>query len=301
MRTVIVILVALMLSMSSYAEVITGGIAERGLFFYKCNPGYIKQDGKCVKPPKEEEKEVKPVTSEPTDLPVIALPELEKNVDASTYEFPMTEEAKRIPALRNFFANPNDPKNVENMLGWTAKHYNYVANLGYQIQSAVNMKGDKIYPVKKTATSPLGSVYAAQEEDQRLQELLQKYRDRIGIFYIYKIGCPACENMKPILSLLRQKHPYLNIKAITNTDKFDPDYQKLGIKSYTNMELISQLGVSQTPTIIGVIELADGTPKYAGLGTSFTPLDMIEKQLIRMLINEGVISPTTLNPNRSTY
>lgn len=309
MKIILMALFSLIMITDGTCEVITHGIAERGLFFYKCHPGEVKVNGKCIKIQPEEPEQV---VVEKAEEPVKLQDEQQKikeqkviqkeiNVDASTYEYPITEEAKRIPALRNFLTNPNDPKNVENYLGWVAKHYNYVANIGYQIQSTVNMKGDNVYPVSRSSTSPLGSVYASQEEDEKIQELLTKHQRKIGILYFYKLGCPSCSNMKPIISLFRQKYPYISFRAVTNSQNYDNDYGKMGIKSYMNIELIQQLGISQTPTILGVVEQKDGSPKYAGLATSFTPLDQIEKQLIRMLINEGVIKATALNPNRSEF
>ena len=303
MKKIITLFICLTLAITASAEVITHGVAERGLFFYKCNPGYQKIGGKCVivpaeEPEKNEVPETQAMPEEKEEKEVIITKE--KNTDAESYEFPLTDEGKRIPAIRNFMLHPENPKNVENFLSWQATHYNYVANLGYQIQNVVNMKGDSVYPVKRSPQSPLGSVYNAQEDDKRIQEVLSKNQEKIGLLYFYKLGCPACNNMKPIMRMFREKYPYFNIKAVTNTDKFDSDYEKLGITSYNNSALITQLGVTHTPTMVAVIE-KNGEPSYVGISSGFVPLDQMEAQLIRMMINEKMIPATIFNPNRSNF
>ncbi len=286
------------------AEAITGDNPAHGYFWYECSDGFEKNDrGGCSPIPKVEEAAKQGPTPQPALEPaptpppktVEKTPEPEPpviaNTGPNTFSFPITEEAKRVPALKEFLLHPTE-ENATNYLAWQYKYMEHLNKIGYSLRSAFVRFGSEVYPIQGYPESPQASVQYASLKEGLFKAAINSMHDKLGLVYVYSLNCEVCRMQKDtIIGFVRKYN--LSARGLVEAEaNIDPD---LPFPSTVNKQRIHELGVTQTPTLLAVVD-DNGTPKIGGISVGYMPMDQMENQIIRFLIEGGFIKEKDLNP-----
>ncbi|GAB5047540.1 conjugal transfer protein TraF [Thermodesulfovibrio sp. TK110] len=272
-NTIIIIGVFLLLIMIMFfarvkfvhAEAYHGDKPQRGWFFYE-DPA-LKQEQETKRETKQEKTEQK------------------KKKD---FEFPVVENAPE--PVKQFLLNPNEDTARAYLL-WQYKYFEHLKKLGYTLRDAYIKFGSEVYPIAGYSENPAASLAFLSAREKAIEKILLSARDKIGIIYFYKYGCPECKLQKNVLRIISEKY-HIPIRAVSVDGQQDPD---LPFPSTYNPSLFEKYNITAVPTLLAVIH-HNGQTQIAGLGVGFTSLDLIEQQLIGMLIQAEIIKEKDLNP-----
>lgn len=245
---------------------------ERGWFWYE-DP--IRKETQKPEQAKEQQKEPEKTVKE--------TPKKDKD-----FEFPVKEDAPEV--VRQWLKEPTE-ENAKAFLAWQYKYIEHLKKIGYSLRNAYLRYGDEIYPIAGYPESPLASVYYHNVKDSIYKSLIEKASNKLGLIYFYSKSCPNCNHQKPILSYLASKYN-ISIRGVTVDGDIDAD---LPFPSVYNPILIKKYQITSVPTILAVMDKGSNEqPAIAGISAGFTPLDQIEQQIIRFLIQEGEIKEKEL-------
>ena len=232
--------------------------ADRGIFFYE----------KPEKAKKEKRKEEKAKDEE--------------------FEFPVSPEAP--PVVQKFLKNPTE-ENAREFLKWQYQYMMHLYKIGAALRSAYLKEGREIYPVIGYPESVLVSSLYPGLRDEIFKRAIEKVRDKFGLIYFFSSKCKFCEMQSPLVEKLHRDYG-IPLRGVSIDGGLIPyDFPQV-----VNPELAKELGISQVPTIVMVIE-REGKAEFEFLALGFTPLDQIKTNIIRILIYKGLINPSDLNLN----
>lgn len=281
-NTILIIVASLLLivvmflakAKSAHAEAYHGDKPVRGWFFYEDPVVEQKQEQKAE--PKKEPQPQPETKTEPK----------------KDFEFPVVENAPE--PVKEFLKNPNEETAMKYLM-WQYKYFEHLKKLGYSLRDAYVKYGSEVYPIAGYSENPAVSLAFLNAKEKLVTKILTENRDKIGIIYFYKAGCPECRLQKNVLRIVAEKY-HISIRAVAVDGVVDPD---LPFPSAYNPSLLEKYNITSVPTLLAVLH-HNGQTQIAGLGAGFTSLDLIEQQLIGMLIQNGLIKEKDLNPRYKT-
>ncbi len=263
------------------AEAIHGDKPARGWFWYE-DPVKTEDGEKSalIKAEGTEDREQKKEEAPKPNLPPKIVEE---------FEFPVLDTAP--PLMKKFLKEPTE-ESAKEYLAWQFKYMQHLKKIGFTLRDVYLRLGGEIYPIEGYPETPIySSIYFNKLRDDTFKQIISRFSSLLGIIYFYSKSCPICEQQKDNIVLLRDKYN-LSLRGITVDGEID--YNLPFVSTY-NPAFIRDYRITQVPALIAVLD-KNGEAKTAGLSAGYASVDMIERQLLRFLINEGMIEEKELNP-----
>jgi len=280
MRKVFIVLL-LLYSIGIYANSFKEDDPRRGWFWYK-DP--IKQETM-----KEKEITKKDNRSQETTVTIISPPNTKKekkktvNTSPEDFEFPLTDEAKRVPVIANFLKNPNE-ENAKKFLGWQAKYFNHLHKISRTLRNTYLNYGDTIYPLEGYAEQPLAVPIASRMKSKIYKDAFAKAKDKVGLLFFYKAGCQFCEAEKPIIDMFSRKYD-IEVRGIVFTEEDKDDL--LSFPTRVAPGLFYKFQITSVPTFAVYFPEKN---VFQVIAKGYTPLSAIELNLKSFLLQQGIIT-----------
>ncbi|MGA1846220.1 conjugal transfer protein TraF [Deferribacter abyssi] len=280
MRKVFVIFIIL-LSINTFATAFKEDDPKKGWFWYKDpikqkteeKKKQVKNDNKSketrvtiIKPPSKQEKKKKVVNTSPED-----------------FEFPLTDEAKRVPVIANFLKNPNE-ENAKKFLGWQAKYFNHLHKISRTLRDTYLNYGDMVYPLEGYAEQPLAVPIASRMKNKIYKDAFAKARDKVGLLFFYKAGCQFCEAEKPIIDMFARKYD-IDVRGVVFSK--DDEDDSLSFPTRVAPGLFYKFQITSVPTFAVYYPEKD---VFQVIAKGYTPLSAIELNLKSFLLQQGIIT-----------
>ena len=206
------------------------------------------------------------------------------------FEFPVVKEAP--PPMRKWLKEPTE-ENAKDYLSWQYKYWKHIDKVAYSLHNASLRYGGEVYPIASYPDSALGGEMHKNARSRKYREILDRVRDRLGFLYFYQEGCGGCSQQKSILVNFINDY---NITTRGIAVKGETD-ERLPFPSVANPALAAQYDISQTPTLLAVLEKGDQRV-VGGVAVGVTTQDVMELNLLNFLLYEGVIEERELNTLR---
>lgn len=324
-KTLLIVFTILLFLQSSYAYKLLNEQPQRGYFFYKCPEGYqeVGVFHKCVKisendnlsnevqdnQTKEQEKVVEKKEDKKAvniadkkdkkdEKEVVAVKEKPKNYDGETFEFPIREDIKRVPAIYNFLMHPENEEYAKNFLSWQYQYMMHLKKISFGLSNVVNKYGPEVYPIKGYPASIHEDLLNQARQYEHDRQVLAKLKDKIGVFFFFSQTCPICKAELPIIEKFVREYGF-TIRGILPA----PPQENLPLPDnfpyVYNPELYEQFGVTHVPTLVLVYHDAEKNEtdvKFIGSGA--ITLDTIIRGIYQFAEIKGLLKGIDLNPVR---
>jgi thiol-disulfide isomerase/thioredoxin len=275
MRKIFIILI-LLYSISIYANSFKEDDPKKGWFWYK-----VPIEQETIN---EKEIEKKDSESQETIVTIISPPnENKKNTSPEDFEFPLTDEAKRVPVIANFLKNP-DEENAKKFLGWQAKYFNHLHKISRTLRNTYLNYGDTVYPVEGYAEQPLAVPIASRMKNGIYEDAFAKAKDKVGLLFFYKAGCQFCEAEKPIVDMFARKYN-IEVRGIVFSEEDKDD--SLSFTTRVASGMFYKFQITSVPTF-GVYYPEKNI--FQVIAKGYTPLSAIELNLKSFLLEHGIIT-----------
>jgi thiol-disulfide isomerase/thioredoxin len=288
MKKKLLCLIILLFACNVFATNFKEDDPKKGWFWYK-DP-IVKQENKEVKKTKKNE-------SEETKVTIITPPKKEDikedikekqeektvNTGPEDFDFPLTDEAKRVPVIANFLKEPNE-ENAKKFLAWQSKYFNHVSQISRSLRNTYLNYGDSIYQLEGYAEQPLAVPIGARNSQKIYKNAFEKAKEKVGLLFFYKKGCEFCEAEKPIISQFAQKYD-IEVRGIVYNEK-DID-NTLAFSSKFAPGLFYKFNITSVPTFAVYYPEKE---KFQVIAKGYTPMSSIELNLKSFLLQENIIT-----------
>lgn len=244
-------------------------------------------------PVKEKQQEEQQKNPEPkTVMEEIKPPEQEQtkeeekkeyNTSVDNFQFPLTEEAKRVPVLAEWLRNPTE-ENAKKWLAWQAKYFEHNEKIARSLRNAYLNSGDLVYRLEGMPEQPIGKAIASRKENQVYQKVFNSVADKIGIFFFYKRGCEFCEaEIRPLTNFI-EKYNFEVIGVVASPEDV---IEGLPFETKVAPGVFYKFQITSVPTIAAYYSEDNGIQVIA---KGYTPTSQIELNLKAFLLQKKLIT-----------
>lgn len=207
----------------------------------------------------------------------------EFNTSVDNFQFPLTDEAKRIPVLREWLENPTE-ENAKKWLAWQAKYFEHNEKIARSLRNAYLNYGDQIYRLEGMPEQPIASAIASRKQTEVYQQVFNSVSDKIGIFFFYKKGCEYCEAEIRPLKIFADKY---NFKVIGVVASPEDKIEGLPFETKVAPGVFYKYKITSVPTISAFYAKENDMQVIA---KGYTPTSQIELNLKAYLLQKGLIT-----------
>jgi conjugal transfer pilus assembly protein TraF len=232
----------------------------------------------------QEPKTVKEVIKPPETKPEEKEEKKEEfNTSVDNFKFPLTDEAKSIPVLKEWLENPTE-ENAKKWLAWQAKYFEHNEKIARSLRNAYLNYGDQIYRLEGMPEQPIASAIASRKQTEVYQQVFNSVSDKIGIFFFYKKGCEYCEAEIRPLKIFADKY---NFKVIGVVASPEDKIEGLPFETKVAPGVFYKYKITSVPTISAFYAKENDMQIIA---KGYTPTSQIELNLKAYLLQKGLIT-----------
>lgn len=222
------------------------------------------------------------------------------NSNADCFKMPLTPEAKRVPALRNWMEK-GDEESAKNFLQWQAKYFQEIFKRGNNIQYAILNNGTQAYPMDYwdkgfVVMSGADSAIRIEAEREKLKNAAKKFDYLIFIGENPDMDLFSMDSVASLINQLPDNKFYLVFSKDGAKRLYEegaeaiPTLQKAwanpNVAKTVNPQLFKEYEIYTTPTAVIRHRNKDGL-KTQKIAVGRVGGDAIEKT-IEYLKTEGV-------------
>jgi len=232
----------------------------------------------------QEPKTIKEVIKPPETKPEETEEKKEEfNTSVDNFKFPLTDEAKSIPVLKEWLENPTE-ENAKKWLAWQAKYFEHNEKIARSLRNAYLNYGDQIYRLEGMPEQPIASAIASRKQTEVYQQVFNSVSDKIGIFFFYKKGCEYCEAEIRPLKIFADKY---NFKVIGVVASPEDKIEGLPFETKVAPGVFYKYKITSVPTISAFYAKENDMQIIA---KGYTPTSQIELNLKAYLLQKGLIT-----------